>query len=48
MVAVYGSFGEAEAQRPQAGYKKYSELPRPENPVAILSAFLLSSQFGDF
>jgi hypothetical protein len=25
MVAVYNTFGDAEAVRPQAGYKKYSE-----------------------
>jgi hypothetical protein len=44
MVAVYGSFGEAEAQRPQAGYKKYSELPRPTtNPVAILVFVFVTS-----
>ena len=36
---MYGSFGEAEAQRPQAGYKKYSELPRPPQ---IRSRFLPS------
>jgi len=46
MVAVYGSFGEAEAQRPQAGYKKYIVSLSAAWVTLVVAAVLIVGNTG--